>query len=217
MTVAIAKSNGHQNDSSHWRQNAIRDGYCRLNGYWHFAVTVIWMAAVILMATVATFVFMATVILVMATVRRDEWCHASNHCNTLQRTATRCNTLQHAATRCNTLQHAATRCNTFNTYDSSNGCCQTWWIMSWIKSLQHTATHCNTLQHTATHSITYGSNNGYSQTWWMQSWIASLQHTATRCNKFNPWITSPRAKRNGCITFPSTWRMHHVSSSKASW
>ena len=47
--------------------------------------------------------------------------YATQHCNTLQHTATQCTTMQHSA-HCNTLQHTATHCNT----------------------LQHTATHCST-------------------------------------------------------------------------
>ena len=45
----------------------------------------------------------------------QEWCHIlpwSQHCNTLQHTATHYNTLQHTATHCNTLQFTATHCNT---------------------------------------------------------------------------------------------------------
>jgi len=97
---------------------------------------------------------------------------ASEHCNTLQytATATHCNTLHltdglhpfihkwHTATHSNTLQHAATHCN----------CCNT---------LQHAATRCNTLQHTS--SLT--SNIPHACT---------CATTATQCNThFHSWVT----------------------------
>jgi len=51
---------------------------------------------------------------------------ATQHCNTLQHTATHCNTLQHTTTHCNTLQHFITHYST----------------------LQHTTTYYNrALQH----------------------------------------------------------------------
>jgi len=67
----------------------------------------------------------------------------SQHCNTLQHTATHCNTLQHTATHCNTLQCTAMHCTALQCI-----CNTLHYIATHCNTLQHTATHCNTLQHT---------------------------------------------------------------------
>ena len=73
-------------------------------------------------------------------------------------------------------------------------------------TLQHTATRCNTLQHIQLH-MTVAMATVRRDEWCHASHHCNtLQHTATRCNTFNSRITSPRAKRDGCITFPRARR-----------
>jgi len=98
---------------------------------------------------------------------QERVCIRTNHCNTLQHTATHCNTLQHTATHCTTLlqgmnlytqERVCIRTNHCNALHHATPLYTTLFQAADLyrqesvypnKCLQHTATHCNILQHTA--------------------------------------------------------------------
>ena len=125
---------------------------------------------------------------------------ATQHCNTLQHTATHedClptaqwhnrNTLQKNATHCSTLQHTKIACQ--QCYDTA--------LLTVVqRTAAHCNTYCNTLQHTATHYNT-------------------LHHPATHCNcplAYSAMTHIDKRARTHCSTHAHTDAYVHERTHK---